>query len=100
MNKKIKWGIIGLGKIANKFAEDLQLLTDTELYAVASRDVEKAEKFSEKYSYSVVHTILVICTEISKNNNILQNNLENRYQKFELQVVCYFFNISFLYLEV
>ncbi|MGK0448959.1 MAG: putative dehydrogenase [Polaribacter sp.] len=50
MNKKIKWGIIGLGKIANKFAEDLQLLTDTELYAVASRDVEKAEKFSEKYN--------------------------------------------------
>ena len=49
MNKKIKWGIIGLGKIANKFAEDLQLSNNSMLYAVASRDGEKAKIFSEKY---------------------------------------------------
>ena len=52
MNKKIKWGIIGLGKIANKFAEDLQLSTHSELYAVASRNGEKAKNFSEKYNSS------------------------------------------------
>lgn len=44
--KKIKWGIIGLGKIANKFAEGLTSVENAELYAVASRDLGNAEKFS------------------------------------------------------
>ncbi|WP_298262849.1 Gfo/Idh/MocA family oxidoreductase [uncultured Lutibacter sp.] len=46
---KIKWGIIGLGKIAHKFANDLLLLEDIELEAVASRDISKAASFSKKY---------------------------------------------------
>ena len=50
MSKRIKWGIIGLGKIANKFAEDLQLSNNSLLYAVASRNGEKAKIFSEKYN--------------------------------------------------
>lgn len=50
MNKKIKWGIIGLGKIANKFASDLMLSKDAELYAVASRSLKKAENFATKYN--------------------------------------------------
>jgi len=50
MNNKIKWGIIGLGKIANKFAADLQLSNNAVLYAVASRNSEKAKNFSEKYN--------------------------------------------------
>jgi predicted dehydrogenase len=49
MNNKIKWGIIGLGKIANKFAADLQRSNNALLYAVASRNAEKAENFSQKY---------------------------------------------------
>ncbi|MDD3721575.1 MAG: Gfo/Idh/MocA family oxidoreductase [Lutibacter sp.] len=49
MNKKIKWGIIGLGKIAQKFVNDLLLLETSELEAVASRDLEKAKTFAENY---------------------------------------------------
>ncbi|MGZ2369255.1 Gfo/Idh/MocA family protein [Ancylomarina sp. YFZ004] len=49
MNSKTRWGIMGLGKIANKFASDLQLSTDAELYAVASRNLEKAKAFGENY---------------------------------------------------
>lgn len=49
MNSKIRWGIMGLGKIANKFASDLQLSNEAELYAVASRNQEKAKAFGEKY---------------------------------------------------
>ena len=48
--KKIKWGIIGLGTIANKFATDLLTINDAELYAVASRNQEKANAFAEKYA--------------------------------------------------
>ncbi|GAA4324503.1 Gfo/Idh/MocA family oxidoreductase [Pontixanthobacter gangjinensis] len=44
--KKINWGIIGLGKIANKFANDLAEVEDAKLYAVASRNREKAEEFA------------------------------------------------------
>ena len=47
--KKIKWGIIGLGKIANKFAEGLTLLEDAELYGVASRNINNAVSFSKKH---------------------------------------------------
>ena len=48
--KTIKWGIIGLGTIANKFATDLLTIPDAELYAVASRDQEKADYFADKYN--------------------------------------------------
>jgi len=48
--QKIKWGIIGLGNIANQFAADLQLLKDAELTAVASRDSDKAKEFAQKYN--------------------------------------------------
>ncbi|TMM31915.1 Gfo/Idh/MocA family oxidoreductase [Polaribacter aestuariivivens] len=48
--KKIKWGIIGLGKIANKFAEDLAAINDAELVAVASRSQENANEFASKFN--------------------------------------------------
>ena len=47
--RKIRWGIIGLGNIANKFATDLLTVKDAELYAVASRSQQKADDFAEKY---------------------------------------------------
>lgn len=49
-NRKIRWGIIGLGKIAHKFATDLLTVNDAELYAVASRTLEKANTFASKYN--------------------------------------------------
>lgn len=48
-NRNIRWGIIGLGDIANKFATDLLTVKDAELYAVASRTQQKADDFAEKY---------------------------------------------------
>jgi predicted dehydrogenase len=49
MITKIRWGILGCGKIANKFASDLQLVDDAELVAIASRDTAKSKDFSEKF---------------------------------------------------
>lgn len=48
--KTIRWGIIGLGKIANKFATDLQTLKYCELYGVASRHQEKANSFAKQHN--------------------------------------------------
>jgi len=50
MQKKIKWGIIGLGNIAHKFATDLATIENAELFAVASRSQEKADEFAKKYT--------------------------------------------------
>lgn len=49
MSRKIKWGIIGLGKIARQFASDMQFVSSGELVAVASRSLEKAEAFRQEY---------------------------------------------------
>lgn len=45
----IKWGILGLGKIARKMAQDLQLVEGVELQAVASRSEEKAQRFAKEF---------------------------------------------------
>ena len=47
--KTIRWGIIGLGKIANKFANDINNTKGAKLYGVASRNYEKAESFAFKH---------------------------------------------------
>lgn len=48
-SQKVRWGIIGLGNIANQFATDLVLLEDAELVAVASRNIDKATEFAQKH---------------------------------------------------
>ncbi len=50
MSEKIKWGILGLGGIANAFAEGVSALTDAEIIACGSRTAEKAEEFGAKWN--------------------------------------------------
>ncbi|MGF1555656.1 Gfo/Idh/MocA family protein [Paucihalobacter sp.] len=45
----IHWGIIGLGNIAHKFAEDLLKVPRCELVAVASRSKAKSKAFAETF---------------------------------------------------
>jgi len=54
METKIRWGIVGPGKIARKFVSDLLLVEDAEVTAVASRSMERAKEFAEEYD--VEHT--------------------------------------------
>lgn len=49
MSKIINWGIIGLGNIAHKFAKDLLTIEGAKLYAVASRNQDKADAFAKTY---------------------------------------------------
>ena len=49
MSEKIRWGILGCGNIASKFAADLRLVREAELVAVASRDETRAKEFAELY---------------------------------------------------
>jgi len=50
------WGIIGLGTIANTFASDLKLVPKANLYAVASRDIEKAIAFRDTHNASICYS--------------------------------------------
>ncbi|MEU5563871.1 Gfo/Idh/MocA family protein [Micromonospora musae] len=44
-----RWGILATGHIAGRFAEDLRLVPDAELVAVASRTPESAQLFAKKH---------------------------------------------------
>lgn len=47
--KKINWGILATGKMANKMAEALTFVEDANLIAVASRSLSNAETFAKKW---------------------------------------------------
>lgn len=49
--KKIRWGIIGTGHIAHKFAAALKMCGDCELKAAASRSYDKAENFAAEFGF-------------------------------------------------
>lgn len=50
----IRWGILGAGKIASKWAEDLPLAGNAVLQAVWARDPQKAEEFGRCHGASRV----------------------------------------------
>ncbi len=50
MSKVIKWGILGTGKIAGKFASDLRYVQRCELLAVGSRSIDTAKAFAKRFS--------------------------------------------------
>jgi len=49
--KKYKWGILAPGKMSAKFTKGLKLLENAELYAVGSRDLERAILFASDYGF-------------------------------------------------
>jgi predicted dehydrogenase len=55
MNRPYRWGILGAGRIAEKFASAIDYTEGSEVYAVASRDAHKAKTFAEKHGASRVY---------------------------------------------
>ena len=66
-NRNIRWGIIGLGKIANKFATDLASIETAELVAVASRNLQNANNFAEKHTAKKAYSSY---EELAKDTNV------------------------------
>ncbi|PLX23358.1 MAG: hypothetical protein C0599_04645 [Salinivirgaceae bacterium] len=65
--QKVNWGILGLGKIADKVSVDILLAKQSNIYAVASRSEEKAKAFAEKFNaqkYFSSYEELVHCSDV------------------------------------
>ena len=45
----IRWGILGAGNIAHRFAKSLQYEDDAVLYAISGRSQEKLDRFAEEF---------------------------------------------------
>jgi predicted dehydrogenase len=48
---KIRWGIIGLGHMANVFAQSISQLDNSTLLAISSKDVTRLKNFSKNYHF-------------------------------------------------
>ena len=67
--KKLNWGIIGLGTIAQKFSEAFVQTTNSVLLAVASNSSQKLESFKKQFSIDDKYVFknyedLVNCKEV------------------------------------
>ena len=51
MGKIYKWGILAPGKMSAKFTKGLKLLGNADLYAVGSRDQERARQFAGEHGF-------------------------------------------------
>lgn len=49
--KTYNWAILGCGKIAGKFARDLELLDNARLYAASSRSLDRAKAFAAEFGF-------------------------------------------------
>jgi predicted dehydrogenase len=50
MIKKIKWGILGTGSIADKFVSDFKLVDNGKVLAVGSRKLDSAMQFANRFN--------------------------------------------------
>lgn len=50
MRKIFNWGIIGCGRIAHKFAKDIQTIPGAAIHAVATRSLANAKNFAQAYN--------------------------------------------------
>ena len=63
----IRWGILGCGRIARKFASDLKLVKKAELVACGARSKQSADEFAKEFSVKHAHYSY---DELVKNNEV------------------------------
>lgn len=67
MNKKIRWGIVGTGNIANRFANAVKNVDGAKLVAIASRTEEKGKKFAEEHN---IENVFAGYEELAKSSSV------------------------------
>lgn len=85
---KVRWGIVGLGQMAQCFAEANKYVNNSELFAVASMDKRRLNEFAhnfgiaKKYAFKT-YTELISSDEVDAVYVALTNNLH-----FEMIIKC------------
>jgi predicted dehydrogenase len=59
-DRPVRWGILATGKIAGGFAENLALLPDAEIAAVAARRLETAREFAARHGAGTSYVMLAL----------------------------------------
>jgi len=82
--KKINWGFIGLGNIANKFAESFISIDNARIKGIASYKKDKLFSFKKKFQIDQRYCFsnykdLIICPEIDIVYIALPNSLHAKY---------------------
>ena len=70
--KKVNWGIIGLGAIATQFAKGFEGLSNSKLLAIASKNIDKLNKFKE---------------DLKINSNYCFNNYQTLIEHKEVDII-------------
>ena len=76
----IKWGIIGLGNMGQKFANAIKETSNSKIISVASLDKNKTKSFKNNYNLNEV-IVYNNYDEIIKDKNI-----NNEIVKYEIQI--------------
>ncbi|MDE5416969.1 Gfo/Idh/MocA family oxidoreductase [Labilibaculum sp. DW002] len=63
----IKWGILGAGRIAKKFAADFKVVTEGDIIAVGSRSKDRSNQFANEFGIANAYSSY---EEMLKNENI------------------------------
>ena len=53
--KKVRWGVLGAGKIAHTFVKDMEYVSNGVVQAIASRSLASATDFALRYSIPTAH---------------------------------------------
>ena len=56
MPDKVRWAILGAGKIGHSFAQDFTVVKNAELVAVAASDKSRAETFAKEYNLPLAYS--------------------------------------------
>jgi predicted dehydrogenase len=82
MNQPLRWGILGTGKILQKFGEAFRMSRGIELVAIASRDLARAEAAARQLGARKAHgsyAALIADPEVDIVLNALHNGLHGEW---------------------
>ena len=106
MNKMIRWGILGTGRIARAFAEGLKNTSNGFLNAVGSRSQDSAQNFANEHKLVEVKYYgwrLVIFDEFRNAVSIKETTLDKgqsysilAYVLYAFLLITLFFGIQFI----
>ena len=71
--EKTRWGIVGTGYISARFADGLKHVAGAEAYAVASRDIETARAFADRFGIAKAYGSYA---ELAEDGDIRQHGVE------------------------